>query len=71
MPLLEGFAIDVAGLRHIMSRVAADGRDEFKNRIPSEDVIRLFGAMHRDINIKKKDNKKNAKLREESYKLVE
>lgn len=67
----RGFAIDKEGLKHIMSRVAADGREGFKNGVPCEDVIRSFRARHRELTYKKAENKEQAKLKAQTFEHVQ
>lgn len=49
----RGFAVDNDTLRHVLSRIAGDGRKGWKNNLPSEDAIRAYRASYRDISFKK------------------
>ena len=46
----RGFAVDYEDIRSIMARIAADGRQRWRNEISSYDAIRSFRSRHRDIN---------------------
>lgn len=67
----RGFAVDIDSFRHILSRIAADGRQGYSNQLPSDEAIRTYRAHNRDISYKKIENKESAKLAAESYEHVE
>lgn len=67
----RGFAVGVAGLKYVMSQIAADGRPGWKRGVPSDDAIRSFRARNRDIALRTTENKASVKLKGEQYHHVE
>eukprot|EP00171_Calliarthron_tuberculosum_P003025 IDg3025t1 len=61
----RGFAFDVDDLSMVMARIASDGRDSWKNGVPSSDVVRAFRAKHPDVCLRTHTRKDAAKLRAE------
>lgn len=62
-----GFAADSLDLKGLMSRIAADGRANYYQGFPSNDVIRSFRARNRNITYRSSENKDVVKLKGESY----
>lgn len=67
----RGFAITQNVLKRIMARIAADGRNGWRNGVPSDDAIRSFRSRHREITYRKIENKEGAKLRAENREHVQ
>ena len=45
----RGAAVGYCSLRYMMAKIAADGRNGYKNGIPSEEALRSFRSRHRDL----------------------
>ena len=64
----RGFTVDHDGIRRIMARVVLDGRRGWRNNLTSDDAVRAFRALHREIASRKAGNKEAEKLKAESRK---
>ena len=66
------FALSNSDVRHIMADIASDGRSGFQteSRSPSQDTIRYWCAVNRDITYRKSENKDIAKLAAENVRHV-
>lgn len=47
----RGFAVDRSGIKRIMAGIACDGRQDWRNVMPSDETVRAFRARHREITI--------------------
>lgn len=64
---MRGFGVDNPTFRHVLSRVVADGRNGYKNGVPSSDAICTFQVQHSDICYKRIENQEYAELAAENY----
>ena len=62
----RGFTVDHDGIRRIIAGVVFDGRRGWRNNITSDDAVRAFRALHREISFRKAENKDAEKLKAES-----
>ena len=64
----KGFALSNGDLRKIMTDIASDGRAGFQTESgsPSQDTIRHWRAINRDVTSRKAENKDIAKLKPKS-----
>lgn len=67
----RGFAVDNHTFKHVLSRVAADGRKGYQRGVPSDEAVRTYRAHNRDITYRRIENKEHAKLAAESYEHIE
>ncbi len=65
------FAVAKDTLKSLMTQIASDGRPIWKDGVPSEDAIRKFRAIHREITSRNAENKDRSKFRRESLEHVE
>ena len=49
-------------LLELMARLSSDARKAYKNRLPSNETVRLFRSKHREITIRNGQEKEKAKL---------
>lgn len=63
----RGFAVDVDGIRDVAARCAEEYGKSFAKHRPSPEWVRLFRARHRDLTLRKHENKDIAKLHAEDY----
>ena len=66
----RGYAVDIDGIKGIMGHVTADGRPGWKNCVPSNDAVRSFRALHKEITYRNCENKDCANLKGENYSHV-
>lgn len=64
---MRWFAVDDPTLRHLLSRFATDGRNGYKNDVPSNDAVFMYRAQHSDIFYRRIENKEYSKLTAENY----
>lgn len=67
----RGFAVNNSGFKHVLYRIAADGRNGYRNGIPSDAAVRTYRAHNPDITYKRIENKEFAKLAAESYRHID
>lgn len=63
----RGFAVDVDTFKRILSRVTCDGRQGWKNQLPSNDTVRTYRPRHEGIAYKNAEKKEAAKLPAECF----
>lgn len=67
----RGFAVDAHNCKHVLSRVASDGPEGWKNKLTSDETVRTYRARYKDIAYKKVENKEAAKLAAECFRHVD
>ena len=67
----RGFVVDYERIRSIIARIVTDGRQGWRNEIPSYDAIQSFRSRHRDITCRQYKNRDHSKLAPESFQHVE
>jgi len=58
----RGFGVYEDELPELMAKISNDGREAYKRRLPSSAAVRNFRARHREITLRKGQEKEKAKL---------
>lgn len=67
----SGFAVDQYTFKHVLYRIASDGRKGFKSGLRNDVFLRIYRALNRGICFKRIENLDNAKPEAQSVDHVE
>lgn len=67
----QSFAADAQSFKHALGRIAADGGEGWKDRIPYDDTIRTILPKNRDLTCRKHSNEEAAKIEAENERVVQ